>query len=69
MSISEQLRKAITDSGLTLYRIAKDADVTYSVLYRFVEEERDIRMEGTADKLADYFQMRLTKARRPKGGA
>jgi transcriptional regulator with XRE-family HTH domain len=65
MPVSDQLRAAIQKSELTLYRIAKDSGVPYGMLYRFAIGERDIRL-GTADKLAAYFQMRLTRPIKPK---
>ena len=67
MTLQEQFRQAIEDSGLTLYRIAKDSGVAYPVLYRFASGERDLTL-ATASKLADYFGMRLTCPRRPKKG-
>jgi len=67
MALQDQLRQAIENSGLTLYRIAKDSGVAYQVLHRFARGERDLTLE-TATKLADYFGMRLTRPRRPKTG-
>ena len=67
LSLADQLRQAIEDSGLTLYRIAKDSGVHYGMLYRFYVGERDMRLQ-TADKLAGYFQMRLTRPIKPKKG-
>ncbi len=63
MTLTAQLRKAIRDSGLSLYRIAKDSGVPYAVLQRFANADRQIKM-AAADKLAEYFGMRLTKPRR-----
>jgi len=67
MTLQDQLRQAVEDSGLTLYRIAKDSGVAYQVLHRFARGERDLTLE-TASKLADYFGMRFTRPRRPKKG-
>ena len=66
MSLTEQLRDAIESSGLTLYRIAKDAGIPYAVLHRFATSERQVRLDQ-ADKLAAYFSMRLTRPVKPKG--
>ena len=60
MTISEQLRETIADSGLTLYRIAKDSGVSFSIVHRFASGERAVKL-STADQLAEYFGMRLTK--------
>lgn len=66
MSLADQLRKAVTDSGLSVYRIAKDSGVSQAVLQRFITGDRkNIRID-TADKVATFFQMRLTPPRFPK---
>jgi len=65
MALQDQLRQAVEDSGLTLYRIAKDSGIAYQVLHRFARGERDLTLE-TASRLADYFEMRLTRPKRPK---
>ena len=67
MALQDQLRQAIQNSGLSLYRIAKESGVAYQVLHRFARGERDLTLE-TATRLADYFGMRLTRPRRPKTG-
>lgn len=59
MTISEQLREAIRNSGLSVYRIAKDSGVPQQTLQRFMTHERDIRMAQTADRLATYFKLEL----------
>ncbi len=63
MTLTDQLIDAIEGSGATLYRVAKDSGVPCAVLQRFVIRERGITLK-TADKLAAYFGMRLTKPRR-----
>ena len=63
MSLTAQLRSAIKNSGVSLYRIAKDSGVSYTVLHRFATGGRQIKADA-ADKLADYFGMKLTKPRR-----
>lgn len=67
MALQDDLRRAIQDSGLTLYRIAKGSGIAYQVLHRFARGERDLTLE-TASRLADYFGMRLTRPKRPKKG-
>jgi len=67
MNLPDQLRQAIEDSGLTLYRIAKGSGIAYPVLHRFASGERDLTLT-TASRLADYFGMRLTRPKRPKYG-
>ena len=60
-TLTETLRKAISDSGVTFYRIANDTGLDFMVVTRFYRGERDLRLE-TAQKLCDYFGLEL----RPK---
>jgi len=59
MTLSDDLRGAITGSGKTVYAVAKESGVSHPVLGRFLRGERGINIE-TADKLAKYFKLRLT---------
>jgi plasmid maintenance system antidote protein VapI len=61
-TIADVLRKAIEQSELSVYAIAKAADVPQPVLHRFYAGERDLTL-ATANKLAVYFGLELT----PKG--
>ena len=63
MSLTAQLRSAIKTSGATLYRVAKDSGVPYAVVHRFATGQRQVKL-AAADKLAEYFGMRLTKPKR-----
>lgn len=65
--LSRQLRAAILDRGLTAYALGRDAGVDAGVIQRFLNEERDIRME-TADRLAEVLGLRLVEAARPSRG-
>lgn len=57
--IDEQLRTAIKASGLTRYRIAKNAGITQIMLDRFVTEEGDLRL-ATAAKICTALNLELT---------
>ncbi len=57
-SIVDQLRRAIQGSGLTHYRIAKDAGIRPDILDRLVSGERDVRLE-TAAKVARVLKLEL----------
>jgi plasmid maintenance system antidote protein VapI len=61
VSIVDQLRKAMKDSGETEYAIAKAAQVPQSVLSRFVNGERGISLI-TAAKLCRYLTLELRRA-------
>ena len=59
--MSDQLKQAIIDSGLPLSHIAKGAGLSLPVVSRFISEinHRDIRLERTADKLAEFLGLEL----------
>ena len=65
MSLAGQLRKAIRDSGLSLYAVAKATNTPYAAIHGFANGHRDIKLE-TAEKLAELFGMKLTAPKRPK---
>jgi len=56
--ITDPLRRAIRKSGLSHYRIAKEAGLQAGQLDRFMSGERDL-MAGSADRLAAYFGLEL----------
>jgi transcriptional regulator with XRE-family HTH domain len=58
MPIPDALRSAIKASGLTHYAVGKLADVSVSVVDRFMSGERDIRLE-TAAKIAAALGLEL----------
>jgi len=63
MSLTDQVREAIDSSGVTLYRVAKDAGVNYATLHSFMVHGADMRL-SSLDKIAALFEMRLTKPKR-----
>jgi predicted transcriptional regulator len=66
VSIADQLRSTIANSGKSLNSIAKESGVPQPMLYNF-SQGKDIRLE-TAAKIADYFGLKLagTKKRAKK---
>ena len=62
--MAEKLRKAIRESGLSAARLGKATGVTQPVISEFLRG-KDIRLT-TAQKLADYFGLKLTEASRRK---
>jgi plasmid maintenance system antidote protein VapI len=58
-TMTEQLKKAIADSGLSVYKLAKESGVPQPVLHRFMAGEQGISL-ATADKLAKYLKLRLS---------
>ena len=62
-TITDVLQEAITESGLTLYRIAKDTGVVKTCLIRFMRGETSLRLDK-ADVLAEYLGLELVKRRK-----
>jgi len=62
---NDALRQAIDRSGLSMYRIAKDAGLDFSTLSRFCHGERSLKLES-ADKLADYFGLEVRQPKKSK---
>ena len=56
----DRLRKAISDSGKSLYRIAKGSGVPHSSLHRFTRHEGTITL-ASFEKVCEYLGLRLTK--------
>ena len=56
-------RKAIEDSGLTLYRVAKDSGVSYAALHRFASGKRGLSLEGF-EALCRFLGLELVKIER-----
>lgn len=57
-SVSDTLRKAIKDSGLSLYRVAKDAGIGYASLHRFMNGERAVSLD-VCDRLCESLGLEL----------
>ena len=62
MAISDQLRDAIRNSGLTHYRIGTDTETNIRTIGRFVGEEKPI-YSTTLDTLCQYFGLELRPVR------
>ena len=58
MSVSEQLRRVIRESGITHYRIGKDTGLVIRTIDRFVTEGTPTHTD-TFDALSDYFGLEL----------
>jgi len=61
MTITEQLRQAIIESGETHYRIGKETGVDTRVLDRFVSRQIEDMMGRNIDRLAEYFGLELAE--------
>jgi|SRR6185369_6154000 len=70
MTISDQLKDAIRESGKPPDLIAKETGVAQTILSRFLSDDpaqhRDIRLESTANILCAYFGLELRPAHKPE---
>jgi transcriptional regulator with XRE-family HTH domain len=57
-TMTDVLKAAIEQCGVTRYRIAKDTGIDEAALMRFVRGEMSVRLDK-ADKLAAYLGLRL----------
>jgi transcriptional regulator with XRE-family HTH domain len=67
--LTDQLRKAIADSGLTRYQIAKETGIDESALAKFYNGKRGLSMEAL-DALGECLKLTITMGRlpfKPKG--
>jgi len=53
------IRNAADESGLSVYRIAKDAGVDQSTLNKFLNGQRDNLRLDVADRLFQFFKIRV----------
>jgi hypothetical protein len=58
--MTDVLKAAIEQSGLSRYRIAKDTGITEPSLCRFMQGQASLRLDR-ADVLAEYLKLELTK--------
>lgn len=63
MTILQQLRDAVNDSGATILSLAEEMDISQPALNRFAKGERNMS-HASLQKIADYFEMRLTKPKK-----
>jgi transcriptional regulator with XRE-family HTH domain len=62
--LTDQLRQAIDDSGLTRYRIAKKTGISESALAQFYNGHRGLSMESL-NALGEFLQLKITLGRKP----
>ena len=64
-TMTEVLRAAIDESGLTQYKIAQDTGILATSLGRFMRGETSLRLDK-ADVLAEYLGLELVKKRKAR---
>ncbi len=66
MSLADHIRQAARESGLSVYRLAKDADVDQSTLNKFLTGSRDNLTLEIADRLFRVLGLRVVPKRTHK---
>ena len=62
--MTDQIRQAIDDSGLTRYRIAQDTGIDESTLAKFYHGTRGLSLDNL-DRLCEYLGLRIMMERKP----
>jgi transcriptional regulator with XRE-family HTH domain len=62
--MTDQVRQAIDDSGLTRYRIAQDTGIDESTLAKFYHGTRGLSLDNL-DLLCVYLGLRIVMDRKP----
>lgn len=65
--LSEQLKAAILDGGVTRYRIAKDTGISEQTISKFLNGHQNIGLR-TVDTIGQYLGLRLVSDKVEKGG-
>lgn len=63
--VSDQLRQAIDDSGLTRYRISKESGISESALALFYNGQRGLSMDAL-NALGECLQLKIVLGRKPE---
>jgi transcriptional regulator with XRE-family HTH domain len=62
--LTDQLRQAIDDSGLTRYQIAKGTGIDESALAKFYNGHRGLSMDAL-NALGEFLQLTIILGRKP----
>lgn len=62
--LTDQLRQAIDDSGLSRYQIAKATGIDESALAKFYNGRRGLSMDAL-NALGEYLQLTINLGRKP----
>jgi DNA transposition AAA+ family ATPase len=63
--MTDQIRRAIDDSGLTRYRIAKETGIDESTLAKFYNGHRGLSMDAL-NRLGKFLELRIVMDRKPE---
>ena len=62
--LTDQLRQAIDDSGVTRYQIAKETGIDESALAKFYNGHRGLSMDAL-NALGEFLQLTIALGRKP----
>jgi len=62
--LTDQLRKAIDDSGLTRYRISKETGISETALALFYNGQRGLSMHAM-NSLGQFLELEIISRRKP----
>jgi len=62
--LTDQIRQAIDESGLTRYRIAKETGISESALSQYYNGHRGLSMNAL-NALGEFLQLRIVMGRKP----
>lgn len=62
--LTDQVRQAIEDCGLSRYRIAQETGISESTLAHFYNGHRGLSMEAL-NALGEFLQLTITLGRKP----
>lgn len=65
MKLSDQIRRAVDECGMTRYAIAKETGISNATLSRFMSGERGLPMK-TLDVLAELLNLNITVSKQGK---
>jgi transcriptional regulator with XRE-family HTH domain len=63
--VSDQLRQAIDDSGVTRYRIAQETGISETALALFYNGQRGLSMKAL-NALGEFLQLKIISGRKPE---
>ena len=62
--LSDQLRQIIDDSGLTRYRISREARIDQSAMSKFYHGQAGLSLKAL-DRLAEFLELTVASRRKP----
>jgi transcriptional regulator with XRE-family HTH domain len=63
-TLTDQIRSAVRESGLTCYQICKETGIDKASMSKFLSGQRGLSL-AHLDKLAELLGLRITKGRKP----